>query len=149
MRCTRAWQQNLHYLVAVLPILSTSCAGLDRNDRGSLQPQTVRGPCQVEKFFILGSTAVPAEMTVGNVGDACTITIFNPDLQIVLNAALIAPQPAHGSATASLITLGRQVEVSYTPQLGYGGPDRFGLTMEPNGRTVTFFVTVQPRSPNS
>jgi hypothetical protein len=83
-------------------------------------------------------------MTVGNAAEACTITIFNPDLQIVINAATIAPQPAHGRASTSLIMLGRQVEVSYTPQPGYHGPDGFGLTMEPNALTVTFFVTVQP-----
>jgi hypothetical protein len=87
-------------------------------------------------------------MTVGNGGEACTLTLFNPDLQIVINAATIAPQPAHGRATTSLITLGRQVEVSYAPQPGYRGPDRFDLTMEPNGLTATFLVTVQPSSPN-
>ncbi len=148
MHRTRTRLSRLRPLIAVLPLLSASCAGLARDDRGNLQPQTVRGPCQVKKFFILGPTAVPAEMTVGNGGDACTVTLFNPDLQRVFNAVVVAPQPAHGRAAASLITLGRQVEVSYTPQPGYRGPDRFGVTIEPNGLSVTFVVTVQPDPPN-
>ncbi len=107
------------------------------------------GPCQVRKFFILSQTSVDAEMTVGNTGLACSLILFNPDLQIVNNAALVNSQPAHGRATAALITAGRQAEVSYAPQPGYAGPDRFSVTFEPNARGVTFAVTVQPSAPGS
>ncbi len=154
MSCVRKSLPRLRTAIVLLPLLSASCAGLSRNDvklqtddRGNLQPQTVRGPCEVKKFFIDGPQAVPADVTVGNAGDACTLTLFNPDLQRVFTSVLVIPQPAHGRATASLITLGRQVEVSYAPQPGYSGPDRFGVTIEPNGLSVSFRVTVQPTSP--
>lgn len=134
-------------LALLVPLFSASCAGLDRNDQGNLQPQTVSGPCQVKKFFILSQTAVRTDMTVGNVGQACRFTLFNPDLQIVLNAALVTGQPAHGRATAELITLGRQAAVSYVPQPGYTGPDQFSITLEPNDFAVIVAVTVQPSPP--
>jgi len=124
-----------------------SCAGLATNDQGVLQPQTVSGPCQVKKFFILRLTSVHTGMTVGNTGQACSLTLFNPDLQIVLNAALVTSRPAHGRATAELITAGRQAAVSYAPQPGYMGSDSFSVTFEPNAIGITFSVTVQPNAP--
>ncbi len=141
--------QFLRGLVLLVPLFAASCADLARNDQGQLQPQTVSGPCQVKKFFILRQTAVHTEITVGNVGQACSFTIFNPDLQIVLSAALVTEQPAHGRATAALITAGRQAEISYTPQPGYAGPDKFSITLEPNDLAVTLAVTVQPSAPPS
>ena len=137
------WLKRLRGLLLLAPLISTSCGDLARNDPGNLQPQTVRGPCKVKKFFILGTTSVRTEMTVGNVGQACVFTIFNPNLQIVLNAALVTGQPSHGRATAELITAGRQAAVSYTPQPGYTGPDRFSITLEPNALGVIIAVTVQ------
>lgn len=136
-------------LLLLVPLLAASCAGLARNDQGPLQPQTVSGPCDVKKFFILSQTSVHTDITVGNVGQACSFTMFNADLQIVLNAALVTDQPAHGRATAALITAGRQATVSYTPQPGYTGPDHFSITLEPNDLGVTFAVTVQSSPPPS
>ena len=131
------------------PLLCASCAGLARDDQGNLQPQTVRGPCTVKKFFILSQTAVHTDMVVGNVGEACSFTIFNPDLQVVVNAALVTGQPSHGRATAERISGARQAEVSYTPQPGYTGPDQFSITLEPNDLAVVVAVTVQPSPPSS
>ena len=129
------------------PLCCASCAGLAANDQGVLQPQAVSGPCQVKKFFILRLTSVHADMTVGNAGQACSLTLFNPDLQIVLNAALVTSQPTHGRATAELITAGRQAAVSYAPQPGYTGTDSFSVTFEPNAIGITFSVTVQANVP--
>ena len=131
-------------LPLLLPLWCASCAGLASNDQGVLQPQTVSGPCQVKKFFILRQTSVRTDMTVGNTGQACSLTLFNPDLQIVLNAALVTSRPAHGRATAELITGRRQAAVSYAPQPGYTGSDSFSVTFEPDDIAVTFSVTVQP-----
>lgn len=130
--------------LVLLPLLLASCAGLDRDDQGRLQPQTVRGPCQAKKFFLLGFISVDASLAVEDAAQACTLTILNPALQIVLNAALVTTPPAHGRATAELITLGRQAAISYTPQPGYTGPDSFSVTLEPNAVGITFAVTVQP-----
>lgn len=127
----------------LLPLLMAACAGLDRNDQGPLQPQTVDGPCQVKKFYILPLTAVHTDMTVGSTGQACRMTIFNPALQVVLTAALVTTQPMHGRATTSLVTLGRQAEIAYTPQPGYAGPDQFTVTLEPHDLAVSVAVTVQ------
>lgn len=132
-------------LAALAACLATaSCAGLARNDRGVLQPQTVSGPCQVKKFFILGLTTVHTEMSIANTGQACTFTVFNPDQQIFTDAALVTTQPAHGQATAGRVFAGFQATVSYTPQPGYAGPDRFAVTIEPSDRGITVAVTVQP-----
>lgn len=139
--------RRLRRLILLAPLLVASCAGLDGNGQGPLQPQTVSGPCGVKKFFILGLTSVRTEMTVGNVGQACRFTIFNPDLQIVLSAALVTAQPAHGRATAVLTSLGQQAAVSYTPQPGYAGLDQFSVTLEPHDLGVTLAVTVQPSPP--
>lgn len=128
------------------PLLCASCAGLAGSDRGNLQPQTVSGPCRVKKFFILRTTSTPTEVTVGP-GPACRFTIFNPDLQIALNAALVTQQPAHGRATAELITGRRQAAISYEPQPGYTGPDQFSVTLQPNAWGMRFAVTVQASPP--
>ncbi len=144
---SRTRRGHLRSLLLLVPLMSASCADLARNDQGLLQPQTVRGPCQVKKFYILGTTSVRTEMTIGNVGQACRFTIFNPDLQIVLNAALVTGQPAHGRAAAELITAGRQAEISYIPQPGYTGPDHFSITLEPNALGVILAVMVQPNPP--
>ena len=138
---------RLRSAVLLFPVLVASCAGLDRNDQGNLQPQTVRGPCQVKKFFLLGLTSVHTDMMVGNVGQACTFTVLNPDLQVVLNAALVTGQPSHGRASVGLISGNRQAVVSYAPQPGYIGPDRFSITLEPNASGITVEVTVQPAPP--
>ena len=126
-----------------LPLLAASCAGLDRNDQGNLQPQTVRGPCDVKKFFLLGLRTVPTDMTIRNTGEACSFTLLNADLQIVLTAALVTTQPSHGRATAELTTGNRQGLVGYTPQPGYHGTDKFAVTFEPNATGVTVNVVVQ------
>lgn len=136
-------------LALLLPLWCASCAGLARNDQGVLQPQTVRGPCQVKKFFLLGLRSAPTEMTVGNTGQACTFTLLNPALQIALNAALVTNRPEHGRATATLITGRRQAEISYAPLPGYAGPDSFSITLQPNAVGVTVNVTVQPSTPAS
>lgn len=128
-------------------LLASSCAGLDRNDQGRLQPQTVSGPCQVKKFFIMAFTSVRADMTVGNAGQACGFTLFDLNEQRVLTAAFVTGQPAHGRATVGLITANRQAAVSYTPDPGYVGSDRFSITLEPNAVGVTVAVTVQPTPP--
>ena len=130
--------------VLVLALAATSCAGLDRADQGRLQPQTVAGPCDVKKFFILNLTAVHTDMTVRNTGEACAMTIFNPDLQLVTTAALVTAPPAHGTARADRLLNGYQAGAAYTPQPGYAGPDRFTITLEPQDRAIDVRVTVVP-----
>ena len=86
-------------------------------------------------------------MLIGNVGAPCGLTIFNPDLDLRLNAALVTGQPAHGRATAELINGNRQVAVSYLPMPGYIGHDAFSITIEPDSYSVRVNVTVQATSP--
>jgi len=133
----------LRTLAITLPLATAACAGLERNDQGVLQPQTVRGPCQVKKFFLLSQTAVHTDMTVDGAGQACTFTVLNPNLQVFPTASLITEQPAHGRATAGLTNGGRSPIVSYTPQPGYSGTDRFAVTIEPNNHTILVAVTVK------
>ena len=134
---------RLKALLPLVALLVSSCAGLARNDQGNLQPQTVRGPCDVKKFFLLGLRSVPTDLTIRNTGEACTFTLLNPDLQIVLTAALVTMPPSHGRATAELVSGNRQGLVSYAPAPGYHGTDRFAVTFEPNATGVTLNVTVQ------
>ena len=135
------------WLVPGVALLVGSCAGLARDDQGRLQPQTVRGPCEVKKFFLLGFISVDARMAVENTGEACRLTLLNPDLQATLSAALVTTPAGHGQAVAGLITLGRQAEVSYVPAPGYAGPDRFSVTLEPGAVGITVAVTVRPAPP--
>ena len=90
-----------------------SCAGLDRVDRGNLQPQTVEGPCHVKKFFIVGLSTTPTTMQVTNTGEPCRVTILNADLQIVLDGALITTRPSHGQVAAGLIEGGRSAAIRF------------------------------------
>ncbi len=140
---------RLRNLGITVPLLCASCAGLARNDQGTLQPQTVRGPCDVKKFFVLSQTSVHTDMTIGNAGQPCTFTMFNPDLQLTLAAALVTSQAAHGHASAVLTNYDRQAIISYAPQPGYNGPDSFSITLEPNDLGVTVAVRVQPAPPAS
>lgn len=130
-------------LLCLAPVLA-ACAGAANNTQGPMQPQSVRGPCQVQRFFFLSLRSVPTSMTVANIGEACTFTLVNPALNAVVNAALLTGSPAHGIAAAGVISGGRQAAVSYTPTPGYIGSDRFAVTLEPNAVGITVNVTVQP-----
>jgi len=132
------------YLLLLLPLAAAACGDLSRNDQGPLQPQTVRGPCDVKKFFLLSFTSVRAEMTIANGGGACEFTLLNPNLQIVVTAALVTGPARHGRAQAGIISGARQAIVSYLPEPGYAGPDQFKITLEPNAVGITVDVTVQP-----
>ncbi len=143
--CWTGWR--LGGALLLLPLITAACTGLDRNDQGNLQPQTVRGPCQVKKFFLLSLTTVHTDMTVGNVGGACTFTVLNPDLQVVINAGLVTGPASHGRASVGLAYGNRQAVVSYAPQPGYIGADRFSVTLEPNAIGITVDVTVQQGAP--
>lgn len=128
-------------LVATLTAL-TSCAALENNTQGPLQPQSTTGPCRIKPFFLLGLRSVPAEMTIANTGEACTFTLINPALNAVVNAALLTVAAQHGQAQSGLTSGGRQALVSYTPAPGYAGPDQFRVTLEPNAVGITMNVTV-------
>ncbi len=125
-------------------LLLAGCAGLDRNDQGPLQPQNVRGPCDVKKFFLLSQTAVHTEMSVANSGQACEFIVLDPNLQAFPTDALITVNPEHGRALAGFANSGRSPAVSYLPQPGYVGPDRFTVTIEPNDHAIAVAVTVRP-----
>lgn len=129
-------------LLLLAPLLA-SCAGLEANQQGPLQPQSVAGPCHVDRFFLLGFRSVPARMTVANTGQACTFTLINPALNAVVDAALLTGLPNHGQAAAGLLNGARQAVASYTPAQGYAGPDEFRITLEPEAVGVTVSVTVE------
>lgn len=131
-------------LVMTVVLATASCAGLDRRDQGTLQPQTVDGPCQVTKFFLLGLTTVHTSLTAASTGQACRMTLINPALNAPVTAALVTVPAQHGLATAGLITGGYQAAITYTPQPGYAGPDRFSVTLEPADHAIAFAVTVVP-----
>ena len=120
----------------------SSCAGLPEYSQGPLQPQAVSGPCEVKKFFLLSLRSVPAELTIRNTGEACTIVLVNPALNAVINAALLTGQPTQGRATAGLISGNRQAVVTYVPAPGFAGADRFDVTLQPNAVGITFNVVV-------
>ncbi len=40
-----------------------------------MQPESVSGPCRVERFFFLGARSAPVRMSVTNTGQACTFTL--------------------------------------------------------------------------
>ncbi|MDT7949983.1 MAG: hypothetical protein RQ966_00615 [Acetobacteraceae bacterium] len=126
-----------------LPLLA-SCAGSGTYTQGPLQPQSLSGPCSVDRFFFLGNRSVPARLTIANTGQTCTFTLVNPALNAVINATLLTKPAQHGRAETSLISGARQVSVSYTPAPGYTGPDQFGVTLEPGATGITFNVTVTP-----
>ena len=128
-------------LAAVLPLLA-SCAAMQNNTQGPLQPQTVSGPCQVKPFFLLGLRSVPAEMTIANTGQACTMLLINPALNVVVNAALLTAPAQHGQAQSAVTSGARQAFISYIPAPGYVGPDQFRVTLEPNAVGITMNVTV-------
>ena len=110
---------------------------------GPTQPQTVTGPCRVKSFFIVALGTSNTRMTVDSAAQACQFTLFNPDLQLFQTAALITEPPRHGQASAALVDGGRMAAISYTPQPGYAGPDRFTATIEPNNKAVIVAVTVR------
>ncbi len=130
-------------LLLLLPLLA-ACAAAENNMQGPTQPQSLSGPCTVKRFFLLGFRSVPAQMVVAGTGQACTLTLINPALNVVVDAALLTGAARHGTATVELIGGARQVAVSYLPQPGYAGPDKFDITLEPGAVGVTFDVVVQP-----
>ncbi|HYZ64536.1 MAG TPA: hypothetical protein VE650_18955 [Acetobacteraceae bacterium] len=130
--------------IPLIALLLASCADLEANTQGRVQPQAVSGPCQVQRFYLLGLRSVPTQMTVRNTGEACTFILINPALNVAIAAALVTGQPQHGRALAQLISGDRQAAVSYAPMPGYVGPDRFEVTLEPNAVGITVNVTVQP-----
>ena len=136
---------RLASIVAILTPLMASCAAIRNNTQGPLQPQSVSGPCQVKPFFFLSERSAPAELTVANTGQACTFTLINPALNVVVDAALLTGPAQHGQAQVSLTPGSRQAIVSYVPAPGYVGPDKFDVTLEPRATGITFTVTVTAR----
>jgi hypothetical protein len=134
---------NRTAFILAVPLLA-GCTGTAPYSQGALQPQSVTGPCQVQRFYLLTTQSVPTQMTVSNTGGACTFTLINPALNMaVLNAALLTGAPTHGRAVASLVSGNTQAAVSYEPQRGYVGPDQFNVTIQPQAIGVTVNVTVQ------
>lgn len=129
-------------VAVVLALGVTACGALPEYSQGPLQPQAVSGPCDVKKFFLLSLRSVPTDLTIRNTGEACTMTLVNPALNAVINAALLTGQPQHGQATAGLTPGSRQAIVTYVPQPGYTGPDKFDVTLQPNAVGITFNVMV-------
>ena len=119
-----------------------SCGPLPEYSQGPLQPQAVSGPCDVKKFYLLSVRSVPTDLTIRNTGETCTITLVNPALNAVINAALVTGQTAHGRATSGLTLGARQAVITYVPQPGYAGADKFAVTLEPNAVGITFNVMV-------
>ncbi len=134
-------------LLAACRALLFAGAGLCLAAAGPTQPQSVSGPCHVKDFFIVSLGTSDTEMTIDNDGQACRLTLFNPDLQAFQTAALITSQPSHGQATARLTDANFMAEITYTPQPGYAGDDRFAATIEPNDKAVIVSVTVRPGMP--
>ena len=134
--------RNARHIVPALGFLlmMAGCAGLGRDDPGRLQPQTVSGPCDVKKFFLLARTAVHTDMTLHNTGEACTFTAINPNLQAFPTAVLVTGLPVHGQVTAGLTNGGRSAIVAYKPQPGYQGEDRFTITIEPDDHAIAVAV---------
>ena len=129
-------------LPLLLPLIAASCAGLGPNPY--VQPQYVDGPCHVDSFFIVALSTTNTDMTASSSGEACVITMFNPDLQAVQDGALITERATHGQVWTRLLGADSIAQVFYRPFAGYVGPDRFNITFEPAARDVTFNVTVQP-----
>lgn len=132
--------------VLALALATSGCAQLASNTQGPLQPQSVAGPCQVKPFFLLAYTAEPTTLTVTGAGQTCSLVLLNPDLQVFPSATIVSQPPLHGVAAAALTNGGRSPLITYTPQPGYAGPDRFTVTIEPNDHAIAFAVTVTPTS---
>ena len=135
-------QQPLGLTLAAALLLA-GCAGLDRNDQGRLQPQTVSGPCQVKKFFLLALTAVHTDMVVDGGGQACPFTVLDPNLQAFATAVIPTVPAQHGQVLVGAANGGRSPVISYVPQPGYHGADRFTVTIEPNDHAIAVAVTVK------
>lgn len=132
-------------LAAILTgFAASSCTDVNQVNGSLLQPQTTDGSCTVKKFYLVRLSTTHTDMTVATGGQACQITLINPDQQIVNDAALVTERPTHGVARATLIAQGRSVAVSYSPAPGYQGNDTFEVTIQPQARGITFAVTVQP-----
>ncbi len=124
-----------------LPSLLAGAASLGLMALGPTQPQSVEGPCQVTQFFIVSLGTSHTTMTT-TAGQACSFTLFNPDLQVFQTAALVTVPPQHGQADASLLQGGRMAAVSYRAAPGFVGEDRFTATIEPRDKVVIVRVQV-------
>jgi hypothetical protein len=121
----------------------TACAHPGPNPY--VQPQTVTGPCTVKSFFIVPLRATPTEMKVENTGEPCVVSMFNPDLGAVQDAAFVTSRPTHGQVVTQVQGGDRgSVIVVYKPAQGYSGPDSFLVTFEPEARDVLFNVMIAP-----
>jgi hypothetical protein len=127
-------------LVALLPLMSASCVPPGDATAGRIQPQSINGPCDVKKFFIVPFTRTFTDMTLSNPTQTCRFTMFNADLQLIQNAALLTQPPQRGQAVVELINGNRQVAISYTPGPGFAGSDQFTATVQPGNKTVTVNV---------
>ena len=110
---------------------------------GPLQPQQVTGACHVKEFFVVSFGTSNTEMTVAG-PQACQFTLFDPNNNVFQSAALITSAPEHGQAQAVLTSGGRMAAITYTPQPGYSGPDKFTATIEPSDKAVIVTVAVRP-----
>lgn len=126
-----------------VPLICAACTNPGAATQGTAQPQSISGPCTVGRFFIEPYSTSNTDMVVNGVAQTCRFTLFNPDLQLVQNAALLTENPTHGRAQVDLINGDRMVAISYAPAPGYVGPDRFTATIEPGDKTVRVSVTAR------
>ena len=129
------------FLCLPIFLVTNSCANLGPNPY--VQPQAVNGPCNVEPFFLVTFRQTPANVTVKNTGEVCAISMFNPDLGAIQDAAFLSARPKHGQAWTKIYGGDRgMVVVFYKPTEAYVGPDSFDVTFEPSARDALFQVVV-------
>ena len=82
-------------------------------------------------------------MLVGNDGGWCGITLANRGR--AFDAGLLVGRPEHGRVHVHKI--GDATRVDYTPDAGYGGPDRFTVRFLPGNPAIRVNVTVEGGAP--
>jgi hypothetical protein len=95
--------------------------------------------CKTSPVAVQAAKEVSADMTVGNDGGWCALSLHMPDGRPYA-AGLLTRRPAHG--TVYIHTVGDDTRIDYTPEHGYAGPDTFAAALIPGEGAIGFSVTV-------
>jgi hypothetical protein len=108
---------------------------------GCSTPQPTQDACVVARTSgFVGAGGGEARITVAQNASPCSIDAAIRNGPMGQQGEIVTP-PAHGTAALQITT--QVTQVSYTPERGYVGPDRFAVNFGPNF-TMTVLVQVVP-----
>lgn len=95
--------------------------------------------CETPNVNPAAGQTIDLSIRAGNGGGWCGISVHQ-DGPKPFDAGLLTSRPQHGSVT--IHSVGDNTRIDYVPDVGYAGPDAYGVTLLPGSSVLKVTVTV-------